>query len=111
TLPSFPTRRSSDLEFWMIEPEMAFYDIHDNMDLAEELLKYVIRYALEHCTEELEFLQSRLAEEEKQKAQADRSPFGLIEKLQFCLDNEFERISYTEAIEILKRSKIGRAHV
>src|SRR5690606_29820676 len=92
-------------EFWMIEPEMAFYDIHDNMDLAEELLKYVIRYALEHCTEELEFLQSRLAEEEKQKAQADRSPFGLIEKLQFCLDNEFERISYTEAIEILKRSK------
>src|SRR5690554_6634541 len=92
-------------EFWMIEPEMAFYDIHDNMDLAEELLKYVIRYALEHCTEELEFLQNRLAEEEKQKAQAERSPFGLIEKLQFCLDNEFERITYTEAIEILKRSK------
>jgi asparaginyl-tRNA synthetase len=92
-------------EFWMIEPEMAFYDLNDNMDLAEELLKYVIRYALEHCTEELEFLQNRLAEEEKQKAQAERSPFGLIEKLQFCLENEFERITYTEAIEILKRSK------
>src|SRR5690554_5916281 len=92
-------------EFWMIEPEMAFYDLDDNMDLAEELLKYVIRFALEHCPEELEFLQNRLAEEEKQKAQAERSPFGLIEKLQFCLDNEFERITYTEAIEILKRSK------
>ena len=92
-------------EFWMIEPEMAFYDIHDNMDLAEELLKYVIRYALDHCTEEVEFLKNRLQEEEKLKPQADRSPMDLVEKLNFILENKFERISYTEAIEILKRSK------
>ena len=60
-------------EFWMIEPEMAFYDLNDNMDLAEELLKYVISYALENCADELEFLNSRLSEEEKLKPQADRS--------------------------------------
>lgn len=92
-------------EFWMIEPEMAFFDINDNMDLAEELLKYVIRYALDHCGEELEFLKARLLEEEKQKPQAERSDMDLLSKLNFCLENNFERITYTEAIQILKSSK------
>lgn len=92
-------------EFWMIEPEMAFYDIHENMDLAEELLKYLIQYALDNCSDELEFLKSRLLEEEKQKAQNERSEFDLISKLNFCLENTFERITYTEAINILKSSK------
>lgn len=92
-------------EFWMIEPEMAFYDLQDNMDLAEELLKYVINYALTTCADELEFLKSRLEEEEKQKPQNERSELDLISKLKFCLENNFERITYTEAIEILKQSK------
>jgi asparaginyl-tRNA synthetase len=92
-------------EFWMIEPEMAFYDLNDNMDLAEELLKYVISYALENCADELDFLNSRLAEEEKLKPQAERSEFDLLSKLKFCLENNFERITYTEAIQILRNSK------
>jgi asparaginyl-tRNA synthetase len=92
-------------EFWMIEPEMAFYDLNDNMDLAEELLKYVISYALENCADELEFLNSRLSEEEKLKPQADRSELDLLSKLKFCLENDFERITYTEAIQILRNSK------
>lgn len=92
-------------EFWMIEPEMAFYDLDDNMDLAEELLKYVIKYALDHCADEIEFLRNRLLEEEKTKPQQQRSELDLVEKLRFVLDNEFERITYTEAIEILRQSK------
>jgi len=92
-------------EFWMIEPEMAFYDLNGNMDLAEELLKYVIGYALTNCADELEFLTGRLEEEEKQKPQQDRSELDLLSKLNFCLENSFERITYTEAIEILKQSK------
>ena len=92
-------------EFWMIEPEVAFADLDDNMDLAEALLKYCIRYALDHCADDLAFLAQRLAEEEKQKPQAERSEMGLLEKLQFCLENDFERLTYTEAIEILKASK------
>jgi asparaginyl-tRNA synthetase len=92
-------------EFWMIEPEMAFYDLNDNMDLAEELLKYVISYALENCADELEFLNGRLLEEEKLKPQADRSELDLLSKLRFCLENNFERITYTEAIQILRNSK------
>lgn len=92
-------------EFWMIEPEMAFYDLKDNMDLAEEFIKYVIRYALENNREDLEFLATRLIEEEKSKPQQDRSEMGLIEKLEFVLNNEFMRITYTEAIDILKNSK------
>lgn len=92
-------------EFWMIEPEMAFYELQDNMDLAEELLKYVIRYALDNCTEEIEFLKNRLLEEEQTKPQNDRSALDLIAKLNFCLDNNFERLTYTEAIDILKHSK------
>lgn len=91
-------------EFWMIEPEMAFYDLVDNMDLAEALLKYVIGYALEKNQEDLEFLTQRLTEEEKQKPQQERSEMTLLEKLQFCLDNDFQRLTYTEAIDILKES-------
>jgi asparaginyl-tRNA synthetase len=92
-------------EFWMIEPEMAFYDLTDNMNLAEELLKYLIRYTLDNCNDELEFLNNRLLEEEKQKPQNERSELDLLSKLKFCLDNDFERITYTEAINILKNSK------
>lgn len=92
-------------EFWMIEPEMAFYDLQDNMDLAEEFLKYLIRYALDHCKDDLEFLNQRLVQEEKNLKQDERSDLTLLERLQFILDNEFRRISYTEAIEILKNSK------
>ena len=91
-------------EFWMIEPEMAFYDLVDNMDLAEALLKFVIREALTKNADDLEFLSQRLAEEEKQKPQNERSELSLIDKLQFCLDNDFQRLTYTEAIEILKES-------
>lgn len=91
-------------EFWMIEPEMAFADITDNMDTAEALLKYVIKYALDKNAEDLEFLSQRLADEEKQKPQQERSEMTLIEKLQFCLANDFERLTYTEAIDILKES-------
>ena len=92
-------------EFWMIEPEVAFADLEDNMNLAEALLKYVIKYALHNCSEELQFLKSRLLEEEKNKPQAERSELDLLEKLEFCLNNEFERLTYTQAIDILKASK------
>lgn len=92
-------------EFWMIEPEMAFYELEDNMDLAEELLKYVIQYALDHCPDEIELLKNRLLEEEKSKPQNERSELNLVDKLKFVVDNEFERVSYTDAIEILKRCK------
>ena len=88
-------------EFWMIEPEMAFNDIEDNMNLAEEFIQYLIRYAMKHNMEDLEFLDARLAEEEKAKPVADRNEFGLIEKLRMVVDNKFERITYTEAIQIL----------
>lgn len=91
-------------EFWMIEPEMAFYDLEDNMNLAEEFIKYIIKYALDNNREDLEFLAQRLAEEEKQLSQDKRSEMGLIEKLEFVLNNNFERITYTEAIDILKES-------
>ncbi len=91
-------------EFWMIEPEMAFYDLKDNMDLAEEFLKSCIKYALDNCIDDLEFLAQRLEQEEKSKPQDQRS-MPLIEKLQFVLDNDFIRLTYTEAIDILKNSK------
>jgi asparaginyl-tRNA synthetase len=91
-------------EFWMIEPEMAFYDLEDNMNLAEEFMKYIIRYAMDHNKEDLEFLAQRLSDEEKQLPQDKRSELGLMEKLSFVVDNNFERITYTEAIEILKES-------
>lgn len=92
-------------EFWMIEPEVAFFDLEDNMQLAEDMLKYVIKYALDNCKDELEFLNSRLLEEEKQKPQQERSELSLLDKLNFCLSNDFERLTYTEAIDILKSSK------
>lgn len=91
-------------EFWMIEPEMAFFELEDNMDLAEDFVKYVISYALENCKEDLDFLDKRLAEEEKNKPQGERS-MPLLEKLRFVVDNPFERLTYTEAIEILLKSK------
>ncbi|MDI9538072.1 MAG: asparagine--tRNA ligase, partial [Bacteroidota bacterium] len=91
-------------EFWMIEPEMAFYDLNDNMDLAEEFLKYLINYALENCMDDLQFLSKRLQDEEKDKKADDRS-MELIEKLRFVLANDFVRITYSEAIDILKESK------
>lgn len=78
-------------EFWMIEPEMAFYDINDNMDLAEDFLKYLVNYALEHCMDDLEFLNKMYDNE-------------LIERLRFVVNNDFMRLSYTEAIDILKAS-------
>ncbi|RYE37785.1 MAG: asparagine--tRNA ligase, partial [Sphingobacteriales bacterium] len=92
-------------EFWMVEPEVAFADLEDNMQLAEDMLKYVIDYALKNCKEELEFLNNRLLEEEKSKPQNERSELSLIDKLNFCLNNDFERLTYTEAIAILKSSK------
>ena len=91
-------------EFWMIEPEMAFCDLEDNMNLAEEFIKYIIKYALDNNREDLDFLANRLVEEEKQKPQNERSEMGLIEKLEFVVNNKFERLTYTEAIEILKES-------
>jgi len=91
-------------EFWMIEPEMAFCDLEDNMNLAEDFIRYLIRYVMEHNREDLEFLAQRLVDEEKQKPQAERSEMGLIEKLEFVINNQFERITYTEAIDILLQS-------
>jgi asparaginyl-tRNA synthetase len=92
-------------EFWMIEPEVAFFDLNDDMDLAEEMLKYLVEYALENCSDDLQFLNKRLIDEEKGKAQKDRSEMGLIEKLEFVLKSDFERITYTEAFNILRNSK------
>ena len=92
-------------EFWMIEPEMAFFDAEDNQNLAEDFLQYVIKFALKHCKEDLEFLDKRAAEEEKGKKADQRSDMGLLERLDFVTQNEFVRITYTEAFEILKASK------
>ncbi|KAA2245259.1 asparagine--tRNA ligase [Chitinophaga agrisoli] len=96
-------------EFWMIEPEMAFYDLEDNMNLAEAFIKYVINYVLQHNREDLEFLAQRLVEEEKQKPQQERSEMSLLEKLEFVVNNEFMRLTYTEAIDILKNSKPNKS--
>ncbi len=92
-------------EFWMIEPEVAFNDLDANMDLAEDFIKYIIGYVLENCKDDLEFLDQRLLQEEKSKPMNQRSEMALIEKLQFIIDNNFRRVSYTEAIDILKNSK------
>lgn len=92
-------------EFWMIEPEMAFYELEDNMNLAEDFLKSLVRYVLETCPDDLKFLENRLIEEEKAKPQQERSPMPLLEKLRFVLDNDFVRLTYTEAVEILMQSK------
>jgi asparaginyl-tRNA synthetase len=92
-------------EFWMIEPEVAFCDLDGNMDLSEDFIKSVLAYVLEHCKDDLAFLDQRLTQEEKSKPQAERSEMSLIEKLHFVVDNNFKRVSYTEAIDILKNSK------
>ncbi len=92
-------------EFWMIEPEIAFADLHDNMALAEAMLKSVIQEVSERFPDELEFLEQRLLDEEKSKPQNERSPMPLREKLNFVLENEFVRLTYTEAIDILRNSK------
>lgn len=92
-------------EFWMIEPEMAFYDLKDNMALAEDFLKYVVKYALDNCHDDLVFLEARLKKEEEKKKQEERSELSLIEKLKFVVENKFEHLTYTEAIDILIKSK------
>ena len=92
-------------EFWMIEPEVAFMDIHGNMDLAEDFMKSVIGYVLENNKEDLEFLEQRLIQEDKSKPQAERNEMTLTEKLRFVVDNNFKRVTYTEAIDILRNSK------
>lgn len=91
-------------EFWMIEPEMAFYDLQDNMQLAQEFLQYLVRYALTNCAEDLEFLDKRAKEEEQSKPQDQRSELGLLDRLKFVSENDFQRLSYTEAIDILRNS-------
>lgn len=95
-------------EFWMIEPEMAFCDLEDNMNLAEEFIKYLVAYVMEHNMDDLQFLAQRLADEEKQLPQDKRSEMGLIEKLEFVLKNTFERLTYTEALEILRESNYNK---
>jgi asparaginyl-tRNA synthetase len=92
-------------EFWMIEPEVAFMDLDGNMDLAEDFIKSVLNYVLEHCKEDLAFLDERYTQEEKAKPQLQRSEMSLLEKLKFVADNNFKRVSYTEAIDILRNSK------
>jgi len=92
-------------EFWMIEPEVAFMDLAGNMDLAEDFMKSVLSYVLEHNPDDLKFLEERLIKEDKSKPQAERNEMTLTEKLRFVIDNNFKRVSYTEAIEILRNSK------
>jgi asparaginyl-tRNA synthetase len=92
-------------EFWMIEPEVAFMDLAGNMDLAEDFMKSVLSYVLEHNADDLAFLENRLIQEDKTKPQAERSEMTLTEKLRFVIDNNFKRVSYTEAIDILRNSK------
>lgn len=91
-------------EFWMIEPEMAFSDLEDNMNLAEEFIKHIIGFVLQNNKEDLHFLDQRLSDEEKMLPMDKRSEMGLIDKLRFVLDNNFERITYSEAIDILLSS-------
>jgi asparaginyl-tRNA synthetase len=88
----------------MIEPEMAFYDIQDNMQLATDLLQYLVRYALTNCVDDLEFLNKRALEEDATKPQEQRNELSLLDRLKFVVENDFQRLSYTEAIDILKNS-------
>ena len=92
-------------EFWMIEPEVAFNELADNMDLAEDFIKYVIKYTVDKHEDDLKFLEQRMLDEEKNKPQAERSEMSLLEKLNFVLENNFKRVTYTEAIDILRNSK------
>lgn len=92
-------------EFWMIEPEVAFHDLTDNMDLTEEFLKYICSYVVENCVDDLNFLNERESNEQKNKPQDERNEMSLVDRLRFVIDNPFERISYTQAIELLIQSK------
>ncbi len=92
-------------EFWMIEPEVAFMDLDGNMDLSEDFIKSVLGYVIEHCKDDLAFLDKRFTDEEKTKPQSQRSEMTLLEKLNFVVENNFKRVSYTEAIEILRNCK------
>ncbi len=107
--PTFRAEKSNTprhlAEFWMIEPEAAFFDLKDDMDLAEDFLKYLIRYALENYERDLNFLDKRLEQEERNKKKEERRPMGLLETLNFVLEHPFERITYTEAIRLLQGSK------
>lgn len=107
--PTFRAENSNTVrhlaEFWMIEPEVAFNDLNDNIELAEEFIKYIIQYALTHCKEDLEFLSERQSKEDQQKPQAERQEMSLLDKLSFVVNNDFQRITYTEAIEILLASR------
>ena len=95
-------------EFWMIEPEMAFYELNDNMDLAESFLKYILEFLISSCKEDLKFLDERLSKEQSQKPKDERDQMTLLEKIKFTIDNEFVRISYSDAFEILKNSKFNK---
>ena len=95
-------------EFWMIEPEMAFYDLDDNMGLAESFLKYILEFMMNSCKEDLKFLDERLSKEQSQKPKNDRDDMTLLEKIKFTIDNKFVRISYSDAFEILKKSKFNK---
>ncbi|MGB0424152.1 MAG: amino acid--tRNA ligase-related protein, partial [Flavobacteriales bacterium] len=92
-------------EFWMIEPEVAFADLNDDMDLAEEFLKYLLNYALEKHSDEIDFLTDKEINDEKSKPQAERNEMPLRQRLEFVMNNDFERITYTEAIDLLRNSK------
>jgi asparaginyl-tRNA synthetase len=92
-------------EFWMIEPEVAFYQLDQNMDLAEDFINYVLQYVVDNCEDDLAFLDQRLSNEEKTKPQIERRPMGLLEQIRFVVDNQFVRLSYTEAFDILRNSK------
>ena len=106
--PTFSAENSNTTrhlaEFWMIEPEVAFFDLTDNMDLAEEMLQYVISFALDQCADDIQFLKERQEQEEQSKPQAERNPMDLISRLRFVVDNKFQRLKYEEAIEILLNS-------
>ena len=91
-------------EFWMIEPEMAFYNLNDNMDLAEKFVKSILNFILKNCEDDLNFLSERLLNEEKTKPQIERSELNLIEKIKFVVKNDFIRVSYSDAFDILKNS-------
>lgn len=92
-------------EFWMIEPEVAFNDLFDNMDLTEAFLKYICSYILDNCIEDLNFLDQRYTQEQSQKPQKDRSDLGLLDSIRFITNNDFKRLTYTEAIDVLRNSK------
>ena len=92
-------------EFWMIEPEVAFNDINDNMDLAESFSKYLINYILDNYPSDLAFLEKRILDMEKQMPKEQRRAMPLIETLKFVVDNDFERITYTDAVNLLRSSK------